>query len=141
MQINKVFIFCVILSFLLPVFAEETTEANFILYISNQSFDVNPVDIKIYIDGKLVVNQDFDVTGNRVPQHNWQKFEFNLSIGSHRLFVSSKKGDATLEKEFEISKKHWAVVDYWYYPKVTGGAGPTPKSFSFHIQDEQIRFK
>jgi hypothetical protein len=57
------------------------------------------------------------------------------------LKAASDKGKAALEKEFEIKNKHWAVVDYWNYPKVTGGAGPTPASFSFRIQDTPIGFE
>lgn len=43
-----------------------------------------------------------------------------------------------LEKEFEIKDKHWAVVDYWYYPEAH--YNPTPKQFSFDIQDKPIYF-
>jgi len=119
----------------------EDKDGNFILYVSNQSSAVNPVDIRIFIDGKVAVNELFDVTGKRTPQHNWKKFQFSLSKGTHELRISSKQGKATLEKDFEINNEHWAVVDYWYYPRITGGAGPTPRSFTFDIKDKPIGFQ
>ena len=114
---------------------------NFILYISDQSFAISPVDIKIYIDGKLAIDDNFDVTGNRVPQHNWKQFKFQLGNGDHTIKAISKKGDAVIEKEFKTVDKHWAVIDYWYYPESRGGATPTPKHFSFNIQDKPIGFE
>lgn len=120
---------------------EESKDGNFILYVSNQSFDINPVDIKIFIDGKLAVYGIFDIKGKRVPQHNWKKFTFKLKDGIHKIKAESKKGKAILEEEFEIKGQNWAVVDYWFYPKSTGGSGPTPKSFTFIIQDRPIGFE
>lgn len=127
--------------------AEETQtlahdpNGNFILYVSNQSFDENPVDITVHIDGKKAIEGDFDVTGKRIAQHNWIMHRFDLAPGRHRLSVKSKKGKASLDKEFEISDKHWAVIDYWYYPTLRGGAGPTPRHLSFMIQDSPIGFQ
>jgi hypothetical protein len=102
---------------------------NFILYVSNQNLDVNPVDIMVYIDDELVIDKEFDATGERTPQHNWQKFEFNLTEGQHRLIVESIKGSAKLEKEFMLKGKQWAVIDYWY------------QKFSFDIQNKPILFE
>ena len=114
---------------------------NFVLYVSNQSFDVNPVDITVHIDGKKAIEGDFDVKGKRIAQHNWIMHRFNLAPGRHRLTAKSKKGEASLQKEFEITDKHWAVIDYWYYPTLRGGAGPTPRHFSFSVQDKPIGFQ
>ena len=109
---------------------------NFVLYVSNQSFDEDPVDITVHIDGKKAVEADFHV-GN---QHSWIKHRFNLPPGRHRLAAKSRTGKASLDKVFDISDKHWAVIDYWYYPKLRGGSGPTPRKFSFLIQDSPIGF-
>jgi hypothetical protein len=86
---------------------------NFILFVSSQSFAIDPVDIKIHIDGKSAVNQDFYVG----EQHNWQEFRFSLPKGNHSIHAESVKGEAELEEEFEIKDKHWAAVDYRYYPE------------------------
>ncbi len=110
---------------------------NFILFVANQSFDEDPVDITVHIDGKKAIAADFYVEN----QHNWIRHQFNLSPGQHKLTVKSKKGEASLDKEFDITEKHWAVIDYWYYPEQRGGAGPTPRQFSFMIQDRPIGFQ
>lgn len=107
----------------------------FVLYVSNQSFAITPVDIRIEIDGEVVVHEWFHV-GN---QHNWKGFSLNLPTGKHTLHISSRRGEAELTKEFEVTGKHWAGIDYWYYPKPA--SGPVLKHFSFYIQDRPIIFE
>jgi len=108
---------------------------NFVLFVSNQSFDITPVDIKVLIDDIEVVNSKFDV-GN---QHNYYAYRFNLSKGKHRLQISSKQGETNLDEEFEVTDVHWSVIDFWYYPDTH--PNPTPKHFSWHIQDKPISFQ
>ena len=109
----------------------------FTLHVSNQSFAISPVDIQVRIDGEVVVRQYFDV-GN---QHSWKTFRLALAPGEHKLQVSSVKGTAELTEEFVVTGEHWALIDYWYYPKVTGGGGPTPRKFIFNVQDTPIMFE
>ena len=108
---------------------------NFILYVSNQSFAINPVDIKVYIDDQVAVEQEFGV-GN---QHNWQAFQYSLPNGTHQLRVQSQKGQAKLQKEFEVKGKHWAVLGYWFYPDTH--YEPTPKKFTFGVSDKPVYFE
>jgi hypothetical protein len=117
----------------------QNENGNLTLYVSNQSLALTPVDITIHIDGRKAIAGDFDVTGERFPQHNWIKHVFALSPGKHTLTVVSEKGEAALERGFEIEDKHWAVVDYWYYPE--SHHNPTPKHFTFTIQDSPIGFQ
>ncbi len=98
----------------------------FILYVSNQSVALDPVDIKVYIDGILAVNQDFYVRG----QHNWIRFQFQLRGGTHRIRAVSKAGDAQKEGFFTIEKQRWCVIDFW-----------SPQSFSIGVYDEQVYFQ
>ena len=119
-----------------PVELATAPEGNFTLYVCNTSFAVDPVDIKVYIDGKLALYEDFYV-GN---QHSWKEFVFQLTPGKHTLKAESKKGKAQFATEFESGPRNWAVVDYWYRPKVTRFGGPTPRSFTFHIEDIPIGF-
>jgi hypothetical protein len=116
---------------------EQDENGNLTLYVSNQSFAISPVDITIHIDGKKTVDRDFDVGS----QHNWIGYSFSLSKGEHKLVAVSKKGGARFEGQFEIKDEHWAVIEYWYYPDTTGGAGPTPRKFSFNIQDKPMYFQ
>jgi hypothetical protein len=112
-----------------PPLAQDQS-GNFVLYVCNKSFAISPVDISISIDGRKAVSADFAVK----HQHNLVEHVFQLAPGKHKLVAVSKKGAAQLETEFEVSDKHWAVVDYWCNPK------QGEKRFSFHIQDTQIGF-
>ena len=108
---------------------------SFTLYVSNQSFAISQVDIQVEIDGEVVVREYFDVA----DQHNWKAFKLSLSAGQHLLKASSVKGNADLSREFYVTDEHWAVVGYWYYPK--SHYNPTPKKFTFNIQDTPILFQ
>ena len=109
----------------------QSTNGNFILYVSNQSFDITPVDITIHIDGKQALSDEFHVR----DQHNWIRHTFHLSSGKHILRAVSEKGEAILEKEFEVKGKTWAVLDFWL------SWNHNAKShFSFHSQDKPIGF-
>ena len=116
----------------------EDKNGNFILYVSNQSFAINPIDIKIYIDDMIAVNEEFDVG----IQHTWKPFQFNLPTGTHKIKIESVIGNSILEKNFDIiDNKHWALAQYWYYPENSGGADLAPKHFSFDIKNELYYFK
>ena len=110
---------------------------NFHLYVSDQSFAISPVDIKVFIDGELVVNGVFNVGS----QHSWQTFVLKLSPGRHEIVAESSKGHAKLEQTFEVGDKLWAALDYWFYPKPEGGVKPCPRHFSFYVRDEPIMFE
>jgi len=109
---------------------------NFVLTVSNQSFAIDPVDIKIYIDGKLALDQEFDVGTGIRRQHNWQMFQFQLPDGIHKFRAESIRGQVSLEKQFEIKGKRWAVLDYWFYPDTHDE--PIAKHFSFGVSDKRL---
>jgi hypothetical protein len=92
-----------------PPALEQAENGNFTLYVSNQSFERDNVDIAVVIDGRPAVDGEFAV-GN---QHNWIEFRFALDDGEHALRVDSLDGDAILEERFKVKGKRWAVVDYW----------------------------
>jgi hypothetical protein len=107
----------------------ESPEGDFTLYVSNQSFDIPEVDIRISIDGLVAVEDTFAVE----DQHNWVEFVFDLPEGAHIIEAVSHQGDAELVRRFTVKAEHWAVVDYWYYPD-------EKKHFSFSISNEPIGF-
>lgn len=102
----------------------QTTNGNFVLYVSNQSFDLSPVDITVAIDGKTAVSGDF-AFGNA---HKWVKHTFQLAPGKHTLTAATQKGSTRFEQAIEVSDKHWAVLMFWF-TKPSG-----EKKFSFKIQ-------
>lgn len=108
---------------------------NVVLYVSNQSFAIDSIDVTVEIDGEEVISEDFDVG----DQHNWKQFVIRLAPGHHTLRARSRLGDATLEKSFVVSDKHWAVLNYWYSTEEYGHP-PEPKQFEFIIQDKPVTF-
>ncbi len=131
----------VILSFLILSGCKDEAPKNenvdFILYVSNQSYDVSPVDITIYIDDVIVVEGEYEIGDS----HNWKSFDFNLLTGKHTIKVESQKGEASLVKNFELTDDmYWAVIDYWQYSENTDGENTVVKRFSWLIQNEAIYF-
>ena len=104
----------------------QVKDGNFVLYVSNQNPAIRLVDIKVYIDGKVAVDQEFSV-GN---QDAWIPFSFNLSQGSHEIKAESVKGESDLKEKFKTTGKNWAVVEYL-----------DSKQFTFDISDKPIDFE
>lgn len=104
---------------------------NFALHVSSQSFAIDPVDIKIYLDNNIAVNEEFYVG----TQHSYKSYRFSLSKGQHSIKIESEKGDAILEKTFDIIDKHSGIVEYWYYPETH--YSPTPKHFTFNFGEDK----
>jgi hypothetical protein len=110
----------------------ENPTGNTILYVSNQSHAVSPVDIRILLDGRPIIASHFTVG----DQHNYVKYHFDLPEGKHLLKAVSDAGEASIEKEIEIAAKRWGFVGYWYVPD--DGEG---KRFTVLFQDEPIYFR
>jgi hypothetical protein len=87
---------------------------NVTLLVSNQSFDINPVDITILVDGQTVMQDEFDVQGDQPPQHNWRRYHLRLDDGLHSLDVVSKKGRAQLHTTCEVAGEPTVTIAYWY---------------------------
>jgi hypothetical protein len=104
------------------------SNGNFTLFVSNQSFEIDPVDVWVEIDGELVVSADFAVG----TQHSFVPFELSLSEGKHQIRIWSKKGDAELSTEFELKDHDVGVITYWYSPR--RHYEPVPKHFKFRTQ-------
>jgi len=107
---------------------------DFTLYVSNQSFAKPILDIKVEIDGDVVVHRYFHVRN----QHNWTPFTLSLPEGKHVLKASSERGDARIEQEFTVHGEHWAVLNYWYTPDA--GTAARNRRFTFSISDEPVYF-
>lgn len=111
----------------LPAASSELLNPNggFTLFVTNQSFAIDPVDVRVEIDGELVVSDYFSVG----TQHTVVPFKLSLSKGKHRIRIWSTKGDAQLTTDFELEDHDVGVVTYWYYPK--SHYSPTPRQFDF----------
>lgn len=103
------------------------------LLVSNQSFDLDRVGIRIELDGQLAVTGDFDVEG----QHTWVPFELPAAPGTHTLRVTSTGGSATLDETFVMDDRKWGVVMFWFDQDSTEIDTPY---FSWALLDEQPAF-
>jgi len=108
---------------------------NFIVLIGNGSPEINPVDIKVYIDGRMAVDGVFEYRFNR-GVGLWKTLRFSLPQGRHTLRAETVKGETQSEQEFQISGKHWVLISYYHNPKPRYGA-PIPKRFTIHFFDRQ----
>jgi hypothetical protein len=81
------------------------------LYVSNQSFNIDPVDIVITLDGEQIVADDFAVEG----QHNWQRFGVDVKPGTHKLAVTALDGSVKAEADIQIeaAATKYGVVNFW----------------------------
>lgn len=112
-------------------------DGNVTLYVSNQSFADDTVDIKVLIDGKVVVHDNFEVKN----QHAWHTFTFQLEPGKHTLQAHARSDSVVLKTDFELPvEKRWAVLNYWYNPTTKGGVDLTPRQMKFGIHEEQPGF-
>jgi hypothetical protein len=101
----------------------------FHLWVSNQSFDVDPVDIRIYVDDHQVVCDSFRVES----QHTWILFELELDEGDHSLRVAGLDGEVELVDTFEVANEHWGLVMFW--------TEEGQNFFTFGVEDEPILFQ
>ena len=100
----------------------------FTLFVSNQSYAIDPVDIRVTIDGELIISAYFNVG----TQHSNFPFKLSLPPGTHRIRAWSVKGNAELEKEFNPGDHDVGVITYFYYPK--SHSDPTPRQLNFRTQ-------
>jgi diguanylate cyclase (GGDEF)-like protein len=111
----------------------ENHSCNFTLIVNNMCSMSFPVDIKIYIDGELSVDDIFD-TG---MQNTWKPFYFNLTNGSHTIQAKSSKGKASLMQEFKIRNTHWATIEY---RRDDEAARSLSGILSFHVHDVPLEY-
>lgn len=112
--------------------------ANLTLYVSNQSFDIDPVDIAIYVDDDLAVTGDFLVEG----QHSWHVFDLALEPGNHVLRAVSEVADVEQVTPIAIDDASLhAVINFWYYPDGVSYPEPTPPQFSVTLSEAEPGFE
>lgn len=117
----------------------DQTEANFTLFVSNQSFEKSPMHITVAIDGHRVVAADFDVG----TQHSFFRFPLKVTPGTRKLVA--RAGDGTLTEElFELPTvgERWGVLMYWASsePSLPDRASPSPPSLAWELDDEEPHF-
>jgi hypothetical protein len=109
--------------------AETEDSVPFHLWVSNQSFDVDPVDIQVYVDDNQVVCDSFRVES----QHTWILFELELDRGEHSLRAVGLDGQVEFVETFGVSDEHWGLVMFW--------TEEGRNFFTFGVEDEPILFQ
>ena len=110
----------------------EDADGNFVLYVSNQSFDMDTVDIAVSLDGTSYVEGDFFVE----DQHNWYGFTFQIDEGEHNIGAVTVDGAVSMAETFEAyEERRWAVINFWYNEE-----DPLNPELSFFVSDEAIGF-
>ena len=116
---------------LLPI----ASEPNFHLYVSNQSFDLDLVDIQVYVDGDLAVAGDFPVGS----QHSWFEFPLQLGPGEHAIRSATEAGDSERVDTVDIADQpRFGVVSFWFYDE--SSTEPTGPELSFNLFDDPPGF-
>ncbi len=110
-------------------------DGDFTLYVSNQSFKQPRIDIRVEIDGQIVAHNIFRVA----DQHNWVPFTLSLADGPHTITATSERAGVRLEKEFTVSGKQAAILDFWYSPNAETAANE--KHFSFELTRHDVKFR
>jgi hypothetical protein len=101
------------------------------MYVSNQSFDVSPVDIDIWLEDTHVVTGGFDVEG----QHNWVLFDLQVPGGPYALHAEGFGGSVVIDEAVPVPEERWGVLEFWYY---TGD--PTHPLFTWNLFETPVAF-
>ena len=134
---RKILLVIITLALLMPIaycqeleqYMQQDKNPNFILAVNNESLEITPVDITIYIDDKVAASENINF-----DPHRHKTFEFRLSRGIHKIRVYSVKGEAKLGKTFEIiDKLLCGIVTYRYSPELQ-----QEKGFTFRVQPPPI---
>ena len=97
------------ISYCNPNYLENDTMSNLVLHVSNQCFEIDPVDIRVNINKKQLIDEEFYVQN----QHGWKKFVVKLPRGKHEILIQSKNTDSILFEEIEIRGDNlWALIDF-----------------------------
>lgn len=97
-------------------FIPQVENGNFSIYVSNQSSDLDPVDLKITIDGKPAIKQEFFF----INGSNHIKFQFQLDNRDHIFSVSSINGNVSKDTTFTLPATPYSLVTFWYIPAHNG---------------------
>ena len=92
-----------------PNHLKNDVESSLVLHVSNQCFEIDPVDIRVNINKKQLIDEEFFVQN----QHSWKKFVVKLPRGKHEILIQSKNTDSILFEEIEIRGENlWALIDF-----------------------------
>lgn len=111
----------------------QSQSCNFCLRVSNQSVELRYVNIQVFVDDKLAIDDNFQVGSG----HNFPRYNFKLPEGKHNIKVRTRNGNAVFDGQFDVSRKLDAFITY--SAKKSGGYfGQIEGKFRFEILPEGI---
>lgn len=114
---------------------------NFVLHVLNSSKTLPSVDIKIYIDDKLEIDDRFvnstDSLVSSIVPH--KTYSFQLEKGVHTIKAVSAEGNAFLEERFKITGEHGGLLGFEYWSGE--GEETLQNHFEFVFQNGFIYFE
>ena len=114
---------------------KKVEEENLVVLVSNESAERASIDFKLFVDGELKAEDNLEKKMN----HRLE-LTFKLSPGNHSIKIISQKGEAQLEKEINITKKHWVAMSYYFSSGQKRGTIVDPV-FTFRFENEPIYFR
>lgn len=127
---KKTILIAVLIIFIGSVFGHSLigkNRANFVISVTNQSRYKPNVKLKVYIDGKLMISNNFKVKDS----HTVIDYYYSLSKGNHKISVVSDKNTMT-EGNIDIKEeKEYAFISYFH------SDNSSPK---IHLKVSNIRF-
>jgi hypothetical protein len=103
---------CIILAYIIgfEIFYYFKNNGNVILFVSNQSSQIDSVDIKILVDGREIVSDVF-TSGNF---HNYKEYSLKLTpILLHEIEVISEKAQVKMVTQVRFYFVNWILLDLW----------------------------
>ena len=106
--------------------------------MDNGSVPGEAIDITVEIDGEAVVDGVFPSArdSNEQPSPDQGYYVLSLPPGRHTISAHSDRGEASLEKPFDVADKLWIVVAYSYNASQYGT--PSPRQFDIVVSDKDI---
>lgn len=98
------------------------------VYMDSYQYAVVPMDIKVWIDGRVAVDRNFSSSKG----HYSDQFRFTLAPGTHTLKATTRKGNSTIEQSFETKERTFCAL--YFTPKSEAGPG----GWDFRVSDEPI---
>ncbi len=99
------------------------------LYVTNQSFDISPVGIDVWLQETHVITGGFAVEG----QHTLILFDLEVPIGNHVLRAEALEGSVVLTATIQVPAERWGVLSFWYSP-----GEPTQPTFRWTPHDGPV---
>jgi hypothetical protein len=114
------------------VLADEDSDGNVTLYLSNQDLQAASVDMRLSLDDVPILDAELAVC----TQHEIVGYRFRWAAGDHVLHAVSSQGQADARQAFTVGTGDLWIFAWYGYDHAAGHG-----DFGFRISDEPIYFQ